>query len=249
MGFQSACKEDGYDSQRRGTGCVSRHESQSCPGLNWVVLMPELWLEKTQESAKGGGVTWERSAPSASLGTCSRIFLGLALDDVVLCQRLQCCQSFPLISKTQALRFPFNVLQRVASTFDVWPNFHNSSQLSRDFIPVTSVGFVGYLCVSSAPGQGCMWIGTMDLAPVVIRAVRMTNPKTPPLSVTQLDLHKLKWTRITVYRAWWWPMLALLTNCQCLVLATTLRGNCKSQVSFADEVAQVERGSHLFWVR
>lgn len=98
----------------------------------------------------------------------------------------------PTVAMLSVVSTDFKVLQIVASTFDVWPNFHNSSQLSRDFIPVTSVGFVGYLCLSSAPGQGCMWIGTMDLAPVVIRAVRMTNPKITPLSIMQLDLHKLK---------------------------------------------------------
>lgn len=130
---------------------------------------------------------------------------------------------FSLISKTRAPRLPSNVLHIVASTPAVWPRSHNPSCLSQDFIPVTSVGFVGYLYISSAQGQGYMCIGTVALAPVVMWSVRMTSQSqdnsilrhAAGFMETHVTLHGclLCWRRL---------MLGLPASHQCLFLAMAL---------------------------
>lgn len=84
-------------------------------------------------------------------------------------------KSFPLIFEASGPWMPSDALQIIASTSDVWSRFHNSSCLSQDFIPVSSVGFVSYWYISSAQGQVCMWIGTVAPAPVVMWSVRVTS--------------------------------------------------------------------------
>lgn len=226
-------------------GCVSRHESHSCPGLNWVVRMPELWLEKTPESTKCAGVAHEWSHSPASLSMCLPILVWLDLDDVVLCQwvMISCYHWFWRHSPP---RCSSNVLQIIASTSDVWPRFHNSSCLSQDFIPVTSVGFVGYLYISSVQGQGCMWIGTVALAPAVMCSGRTTS-QSQDNSILQHAAGFME-THVTLHGCLlcWRPlMLVLLANHQCLFLATTLWDYWMLQVSFIVKAAPVERESYI----
>lgn len=162
---------------------------------------------------------------------------------------MDCNKSFPLISKTWSPRLPSNVLQIIASTSDVWPRFHNSSLLSQDFIPVTSVGFVSYWYISSARGQDCMWIRMVALALVVMWSVRVTSQSQDNSTLQHAaGFTETHTTSRGCLLCWRRLMLALLASHQCLFLAMTLWGYWKFQVSFTVKAAQVKSERYVYFV-